>query len=156
MALIPDDWTPRLASAVASAVREFSPLLRGESVVCLDIGCFPWHGFIELSALTAAELDTDPSKMDPREVASWRFYNFSAGVKSWAAAEGLGERMSETYDAAEDSNLAVTAEAFMLACARAAEAPEVLAAVSSLPRDPRFRVRVTHPDSGQVFGSPLA
>ena len=77
MAVVPDDWTPRLASALAVAVREFCTTLKGERVVCFDIGCFPWHGSIELSALTAAELDADPLMLSPRQIASWRFYNFS-------------------------------------------------------------------------------
>jgi hypothetical protein len=59
------------------------------------------HGSIELSALTAAELDADPAMIDVREVASWRFYNFSDGVASWTKAAELGERMSQAYYAAE-------------------------------------------------------
>jgi len=155
MAVVPDDWTPRLASALAVAVREFCTPLGGEPVVCLDVGCFPWHGFIELSALTAAEMDADPALLDPREVASWRFYNFSEGVAWWAATAELRERMSQTYYAAEEKSRAATAEAFLRACAKAAAVPQVEAALSSLPRDPRFRVRVAHPDSGREFGAPV-
>lgn len=154
MAVVPDDWTPRLASALTVAVRQFCTALEAESVVCFDIGCFPWHGCIELSALTAAELDADPAIASPREVAAWRFYNFSDGVASWAETAELGKRMSQAYYAAEDDTRATTAEAFMRACATAAAVPEVEAALSSLPKDPRFRVRVAHPDSGLEFGPP--
>jgi hypothetical protein len=152
MAVVPDDWTRRLASALAVAIREFCRPLGSEPVVCLDIGCCPWHGFIELSALTVAELDADPTMLSPREIASWRFYNFSDGVASWAATAELGKRMSQEYYAADDESRAASAEAFMRACATAAAAPQVEAAITCLPRDARFRVRVAHPDSGQEFG----
>jgi hypothetical protein len=94
--------------------------------------------------------------LSPREVASWRFYNFSDGVESWTQTAELGKRMSQAYYAAEDEIRAATAEAFMRACATAVAMPDVEAALSSLPRDPRFRVRVAHPDSGKEFGPPAA
>ncbi|MDX1944351.1 MAG: hypothetical protein SFU86_03015 [Pirellulaceae bacterium] len=152
MPVVSDDWIPRLVSALAVAIREFCTPLGGERVVCLDIGCFPWHGSIELSALTAVELEADPLMLSPREVASWRFYNFSDSVASWTQTAELGKRMSQAYYAADDDSRAAIAEAFMRACAIAATVPEVEAAFRSLPQDPRFRVRVVHPDSGQEFG----
>jgi hypothetical protein len=114
MAAVPDNWTQRLASAIAIAVREFAELLRGEPVAAFDVGCFPWHGFVELSLLsllTAAELDTNPAMLGPRELAAWRYYNFSGGVASWDAAAELGRLMSKAYYSADDSTRAVTSDA---------------------------------------------
>ncbi len=152
--VVSDDWNSQLASALVVAVREFSASLKGERVVCFDIGCFPWHGRIELSVLTAAELNADPDILSPREVASWRFYNISNAVASWTWTAELGKRMSQAYYAVEDDDRAATAEAFMHACAVAAAFPDVKTELSLLPRDPRFRVRVVHPDNDQEFVPP--
>jgi hypothetical protein len=154
MAVVPDDWTPRLASAIVSAVQEFSTQMCGEPVAAFDIGCFPWHGFVELSVLTATELDADPALLEPREVAAWRYYNFSGGVASWTATAELGRRMAEAYYAADDGTRAATAESFMRACALAVASPQVGAALDSFARDQRFRLRVAHPDSGREFWPP--
>ena len=69
MEAVPDHWKPRLASALAAAIRESRQVLGSEPIVCLDIGCFPWHGGFELSALTTTEFAADPAVMGPREVA---------------------------------------------------------------------------------------
>lgn len=151
---VSDDWTTQLASAIAAAIREFRPLLGNEPIACLDIGCFPWHGSIELSALTVAELDADSAVLGPQEIASWRYYNFSNELASWVKAAVLGQRMSQAYYTAEDDIRAATAEAYMQGCATAVVSPEVKDAVDSLPRDPRFRIRVAHPDSGRNFMPP--
>jgi hypothetical protein len=126
--------------AIAIAVREFATLLGAEPVAAFDVGCFPWHGFAELSLLTAAELDANPALLDSREVAAWRYYNFSSGMASWDAAAQLGRLMSKAYYSAADSTKAINAEAFMRSCAVAVSSPEVGAALDSLTRDSRFRV----------------
>ena len=78
MSDVPEDWTRRLAAAIAAALREFTTLRRrGKPVVAFDVGCFPWHGFIELSILTTEEVEDDPLLLEPRGVASWRHYSAS-------------------------------------------------------------------------------
>jgi hypothetical protein len=148
---VPYDWTKRLASAIADAIRVFGSSGKSNSpLVVLDVGCIPWHGFIELSALTASELDADPAAAEPREQASWTHYNFAADMPSWAKAVELGREMQEAYYAADESR-AATAEAYIRACATALATPEVGAALGRLERDARFKVRVAHPDSGREF-----
>jgi hypothetical protein len=154
MAKVPDEWVPQLALALAAAVVEFRTSLENERIVCFDVSCFPWHGSIELSALTVAEFDADPGLLSPSEVAAWRFYNFSESSKSWMRTTDLLKWMSQAYYAAEDESRAAMAKEFMQGCLAAAVSPEVKAALSSLPRDPRFRVRVAHPDSGEEFEFP--
>ncbi|MBN9523814.1 hypothetical protein J0H58_35770 [bacterium] len=154
MPVVPGDWTPQLASAVAAALREFGASGRCTSpLVVLDVGCFPWHGSVELSALTAADLSADPVLAEPGEQAAWPHYNLASGLSAWAAADEPGRRMQEAYYA-DDEARAATAEAYMRACAAALATPQVTAALESLARDPRFRVRVAHPDSGREFWPP--
>jgi hypothetical protein len=146
---------PRLASAIAAALREIgSGWLRGKPVAALDVGCFPWHGSIELSVLTAEELDSDPGLLEPGEAAAWHHYNFPVGLASWNAAVELGRPMGEAYRMACEGGRAATADAFLRACARAVASPDVAAALSSLECDPRFRVSVVHPDNGRLFWPP--
>ncbi|WP_143392989.1 hypothetical protein [Fimbriiglobus ruber] len=153
---MPEDWIPRLAVAVAAALREYSAWrLRGKPVVAFDVGCFPWHGSVELSLLTADELDTDPALQEPGELAAWHHYNFSAGLSSWDPESELGRQMAEAYQAAdnEGSRLA-TVDTFLRACAEAIARPEVTEALGSLVRDARFQIRVAHPDNGRQFWPP--
>lgn len=152
---VPDDWTPRLASAIAAALREFSgSVLRGEPVAALDVGCFPWHGSVELSVLTAAALDADPALAEPGEQAAWPHYDFAAGLPAWGPAAELGRRMAGAYRAAAEESRSAVAEAYLRACAAAVASPQVRAALDELRRDPRFRVSVAHPDDGRQFWPP--
>src|SRR5690349_20610174 len=101
---VPDDWTPRQAAAVAAALREYSAWrLQGRSVAALDVGCFPWHGSIELSVLTAEELDADPVLLEPDELAAWHHYNFPVGLSSWDPAVELGRQMADAYGTAGET-----------------------------------------------------
>ncbi len=157
MAAVPDAWTRGLATVIAAGLREFGACrLRGTPVVALDVGCFPWLGSVELSVLTAEELDADPVLLEPGEVAAWRHYNFTAGLTSWDAAAELGAQMAEAYQAARDGGRAATADAFLRACAVAVASPQVAKALESLERDPRFRVSVKHPDDCREFWPPGA
>src|SRR5687768_12625677 len=132
--VLADKWTPRLAEAVAAAVREFAPRLGDAAVALFALDCHPWHGLIELSVLTAAEVAADARLAEPGEIAAWRHYNFAEGLPSWQSAEALGREMRAVYDAATDR--AAAAEACLRACARAAASAQVLAALKQLPRAP--------------------
>ncbi len=154
---IPADWAARLASAIAAAVREYLPTHRDiPPVVAFHVGCFPWHGQIELSALTADELAADPALQTPGEVAAWRHYNFTAGLTSWETVAELGRQMSSAYSAADEKDRPATTDAFLHACAVAVGSQEVLAALAVMNRDPRFTISVTHPDSDHEFYPPDA
>jgi hypothetical protein len=152
---VPADWTPRLASAIAAALREFSASgLRGKPVAALDVGCFPWHGSVELSVLTAEELDADPVLMQPGEQAAWPRYDFAAELPAWELASDLGRQMADAYQAAGEAARPATVEAYIRACAAAVASPQVQEALGALRRDPRFRISVAHPDDGRQFWPP--
>lgn len=155
---IPDDWTSRLARAVATAIRDFhKSRLKGSPVVAFDLGCFPWHGRIELSFLTAADLDADPGLIDRSEIASWPHYDFVGVTEPWPVGKELGQQMADLYHDADDAkdDIRAVVEAFLRASAEAVATPEVTAALNELTRDPRFQIRVQHPDTGQEFYPPV-
>jgi hypothetical protein len=152
---VPDDWIPRLASAIAGALKEFgASVLRGEPVAAFDIGCFPWHGSVELSILTGAALDVDPVLAEPGEQAAWPQYNFAIGLAAWEPAAELGHRMADVYQGTGEADRPAVVEAYLRACASAVACPQVQAALGELRRDPRFWVSVAHPDDGRQFWPP--
>jgi hypothetical protein len=152
MAAVSVDWTPRLAAAIAAALREFGTgRPRGKPVVAFDVGCLLWHGLAELSVLTAEELDADPVMLELGEQAAWHHDNFPVGLASWTAAAESGRQMAEAYRSVGEGGRAEMVDAFLRASAAAVASAEVRAALESLERDPRFRVSVAHPDNGQRF-----
>jgi hypothetical protein len=156
---VPDDWTSRLAQAVATAIRDFHrSYLKDSPVVVFDLGCFPWHGRIELSFLTAADLDADAGLFDRSEIASWPHYEFVGVTEPWPVGKELGQQMAALYhdtDDVEDDIRDMVVETFLQASAGAVATPEVTAALNELTRDPRFQIRVQHPDTGQEFWPPI-
>jgi hypothetical protein len=152
---VPADWVPRLASAMATTIREYGAWrLEGQSIVVFNVGCFPWHGLLELSILTAGELDSDPVLTEPGEMAAWFHYNVGVGLRSRYAVVELAWEMSAIYNGAAESDKAGVAEVFMRACAEAAGHPDVRAALWSVGLDPRFRITVDHAGDGRDFYPP--
>lgn len=151
---VPEGWVEAVADAVASAVREFAERAPGVEVVLLDVGCCPWNGMLELSALTAAEATADPALTDPAGMASWRYYNFASGPTGWGAVERLGWAMRRAYEASDEP--AQVADAFLAACAAAVAEVESSGGLAPIKKGIGFRISVAHPDSGQVYYPPAA
>lgn len=141
-----NDWSARLSIAVAVSLRDL--FSRSEPLAAIDLGCFPWHGRIELSALTLRGTQTDPELLNPNEVAAWDYYNFAEHLPSWRIVALLGHEMREAYRAAGDSEREPTVEVFLRACTTAVGSPQVAAA---LPENPQIRFTVCHPDTGVVL-----
>ena len=142
-----------MADAIAAALREFHPKICDAPVAIFAVGCFPWHGFVELSLLTAKELNEEPALIDQAEMAAWRYYNFAFDLAAWKSTKDLVREMADAYNAASDTDREVISDAFFKACAAAVASAEVTEAVSQLRRDVRFRVSVSHPDDGREFFS---
>ncbi|WP_020476142.1 hypothetical protein [Zavarzinella formosa] len=146
---VPDDWTTRLADAIAASVREFAPQLQGSEVSLLTVICLPWHGLLSLGILTAEELAQDASLADPRMTMDWRYGEFTEEVAAWRPTTPLAQEMRATYDGSSDCP--ATALAFLRASARAVATDTVAEAVSLLKRVGGFRISVPHPDNGREF-----
>lgn len=146
-----EQWSVRLCAVLAAALQEVASVL-GDShtFAALDLGCFPWHGSLELSLLTAAEFQADPGLKDVEEVASWQYQAISDDLGSWRGAVGLEQSMKAAYDGSGQERQRV-ARGFMRACARAMADPGVQSALCLLSRHSQFRVYVVHPDTGESF-----
>lgn len=152
--LIPANWTPQLADAIAASLREFAPRLQGNEVVLLAVICLPWHGLLSLAILTAEELAEDAALADPRSTMEWRYGEFTEEIQSWRQTTPLAQQMRAAYDGSSDCPAA--AIAFLRACATAAATATVTEAVGTLTRANGFRISIPHPDSGREFFPPEA
>src|SRR5262249_8657981 len=146
--LIPDDWTPKLASAIAGALREFVPRLGSEPLAMLAVDCHPWHGGLGLAALTGIEVATQSFLADPAEMAAWRYFDFARDMPSWKATSELGNQMKSAYHVGDCTAIA---DAFLHACATAITSNVVCEALAPLVRTNTFRLSVAHPDDGREF-----
>jgi len=151
---VPNDWTTRLADAIAAALREFASRFQESEVALLTVICLPWHGLLSLAVLTAEELAEDAGLADPRTTMDWHHGEFTEEVESWGLTTPLAQEMRSAYYRSTDCPAA--ALAFLRACAKAAATFTVAEAVSLLKRAGGFRICVPHPDDGREFFPPLA
>jgi hypothetical protein len=145
---VPEDWTARLAAAIAAALSDFAARPSAEAVAMLAVDCHPWHGSLALALLTTAEAETDPLLADPAEMAAWRYYDFARDLPCWQSVAQLGAEMRAAYDAGERPAVAI---AFLRACTAAVLSPQAGAALRRLSQARGFRLSVAHPDNGQEF-----
>jgi hypothetical protein len=148
--LVPHDWTPRLVSAIAAALREFAPKVGAEPLAMLALDCHPWHGSIGIAALTAKEVAADKALDDPAEMAAWRFFDFACDFDSWRVAGVLAQEMKSAYYSGDRP---AVVEAFFSACAAAITSDAVGGALESFTRVDGFRLSVAHPDNGREYVS---
>ncbi|PWU00818.1 MAG: hypothetical protein C5B53_03555 [Candidatus Melainabacteria bacterium] len=144
------DWKAGLSMLIIACVKEFrTTLTDGEAIAQLDLGCYPWHGLLELSALTEREAN-DPNCTHPGEAASWKYYNFAASLPSWTCASELGAQMKDLYYKS-DANRSELINDFLRVCAEAMTEPAAAAAIQTLNSKNPVRVSVIHPDTGKDF-----
>jgi hypothetical protein len=148
--LIPDDWTPRLASAIVAALREFAPQVGAEPLAMLALDCHPWHGTIGVAALTAKEVAGDKGLADPAEMAAWRFFDFARDFDCWQVATVLAQEMKSAY---YSGGRPAVVEACFSACAAAITCDVVGEALEGFARVDGFRLSVAHPDNRREFVS---
>ncbi len=89
-----EQWSVRLCAVLAAALQEVASVF-GDShtFAALDLGCFPWHGSLELSLLTAEEFQADPDLNNVEEVASWQYHAINDDLESWRGAADLEQSM---------------------------------------------------------------
>jgi hypothetical protein len=148
--LVPNDWTPRLASAIAAALREIASQIGAEPLTMLALDCHPWHGSIGVAVLTAKEVAADKALDNPAEMEAWRFFDFASDFSSWQVTTVLAEEMKIAYYSGERP---AVVEAFFTACAKAITSDSVSEAISGFTRDGGFRLSVAHPDNGREYVS---
>ncbi len=148
--MVPRDWTPRLALAIAGALREFASHVGTEPLAMLALDCHPWHGSIGIAVLTAKEVAADRALDNPAEMAAWRFFDFASEFDSWHAATALGQEMKAAYYSGDRP---AVVEAFFSACAAAITSDAVAVALEGFIRVDDFRLSAAHPDDRREFVS---
>lgn len=144
--MVSDEWVNRLAEVFAATIREMAIRLEGQKVVYLDISCFAWYGFIELSLLTSEELVADTNLGTPNAVGEWRYYDLSRSCKTHDQLTEIGQEMKAFYRDAGIENSDEVAAKFVQICSSVTEFTNVEAALKTLTRDSCFAVWVFYPD----------
>lgn len=109
----------------------------------LDVGVFPWHSSIELSAFYVGD-DSDDVFED--DVASWPSYNFSHQENGrWPEVETLCEAMNAEYKAGAMA-AAIVASTYLQAVADVMKQPAIAAILNTKLLANDFRITVLDPD----------
>ena len=139
-----EEWQTGLERAIVTKLAEVKP---DQELAALDVGVFPWHSTIELSALYKGDSNREDCFED--EVASWPQYNFSKQQEGdWPAIESLTQTMDEAYRADPSSK-----EVYFAAAGRAAKSQLVAARLEQLSLSEEFRMIVVDPDDpGKQYG----
>jgi len=147
-------WRADLVSELVIALTALRSSIGEIELAAFAIDCHPWHGSIYLAALTSEEARTEPTLDCLEEMAQWGLYDFASEPRGHSPEMiRLGRVMQEQWTSSGESTelLAEAAEAFLVACARAAGHPSVSRAVAAFSRAESFRINVAHPDSNREF-----
>ena len=84
-------FTDKLIEITAYELRFWRHRFAFEQMRVFDMGCHPWHGYLEPSFLTTQEL-YDEEKYGKWSIGDWRLYNFTQTFNSkWPQASALAE-----------------------------------------------------------------
>lgn len=137
-------FSGKLTIALANELRFWRDRLFSEQIRAFNLGCYPWHGYLELSFLTTNEhfVDNDDAKW---MVGDWRWYDFTSGWNSkWEQAEELAKWINEYYE--NSANAKKAADEIFRACAKAVTSPEVEAELKKYSLTDDFEVSVFNGD----------
>jgi hypothetical protein len=149
--IVPTNWASDLSAPIAEALGAFIDTHPDEPISVFSIGCYPWHGSIELSLLTTEEELANPELQSFREMAAWKYYHFAKKYASWKITNGLGRQMKDVYYDDEDTEPNQVTLAFLKACSTAVASSAVAEKIDRLNRSKGFRITITHPDTGEEF-----
>ena len=140
-----EEWKSSLEQAILVKLAEID---QNRTLKLLDVGVFPWHTSIELSAFYIGD-DSDDAFED--DVASWPSYNFSHQEDGkWPEVEDLCEAMEAEYSKAGDmldsSEAATVAATYFQAAADVMKRPAITKALNTKHLADDFRIMVLDPD----------
>lgn len=138
-----EEWKLALEKAILVKLAEIDA---NRILKILDVGVFPWHALIELSAFYMGDDSDDASEDD---VASWPSYNFSHQQEAqWPAVEHLCEAMGIAYSEADETpgSPATVAAMYFQAAADVMQRPAIAEALNMKQLADDFRITVLDPD----------
>ena len=144
--ITPTDFRDALEEVVIRELRIWQSILSSETMRVFDLGCFPWHGHLELSFLTIDEPRLLGCSDVYDRIADRRLYNFASTRASAARKERehLGARMSKTWYSSQDKTAA--AESFLQATALAVTSQTISDELDKFHHTADFVVTVFDPD----------
>jgi hypothetical protein len=120
---------------------------REEQIRVFDVGCFPWHGGIELSFLTANE-DNFEKEYGKYSMGNWRLYSFNQEIyeKEWGPMGSICYKMRECWESSDEYRQ--KSDELFMACAEVAASKQVRDAFKYYNLTSDFEINVFHPDCG--------
>jgi hypothetical protein len=138
----------RLREALVAELEDWTLRLSNETMRAFDLGCHPWHGYIEPSFLTVAECSDIPSTAIWKRVGDWRLYNFPFAGSGWPRASDLRTWMQDQYTrAVSPANMA---ETFFRVFATVVMSTEVVRVLQTYRLSDDFQVGVVNSDEPQL------
>ena len=137
-------FTDKLIEITAHELRFWRRRFEFEIMRVFDMGCHPWHGYLEPSFLTVQE-PYDEESYGKWAIGDWRLYHFTQTFNSgWPQAISLAKWMAQRCDDADD--LQTAAEEFFVACAKAVTSERVMSELRHYRLALDFEVTVFNPD----------
>lgn len=143
-------WQSELAASISEALVEFRPRA-DDAMEVLALDCHPWNGEIGLSFLTNLESETSPAIADLSEMASWKYFDFTAELIAWKSAMRVGSSMRPLYEGVEEADRKKVVRRFLLHCAQAVASKHVQSALATYTLAANFKITVQHPDTCEEF-----
>ena len=134
------EFQTELTAALANEIRSREQQFARYTVRTLDLGVFPWHGFIELSLLTTE--DACPENW----IADWKFYNFTyTRTGQWPDVVWLATWMQDFYERDPEGN----APNIFAAAGNALASAAVHDALKHYKKAEAFHLSVFNPDDSR-------
>ncbi len=141
-----EEFSEALSEIIATCLRQWQHRLHFEAMRALDLGCFPWHGYLELSFLTTQEMFEETEDNDKWEnIGDWRWYNFNEECRDWEEFKHLTQWIRGKWYQPEKEREAEI-EPLFEASARALSSPPVIQELRNYLLTPDFQLSVFHPD----------
>jgi hypothetical protein len=125
-------------------LEKHSSEFKDDTIRVLDIGCFPWHGYMEFSFLTTNESFLE-EKYGKYAIGDWRLYCFNYNlVGDVESFTYITDEMNSIWERTE--NKYEFTEALLLACAEVARSEQLMAAFKKYSVTEDFELTVFHGD----------
>lgn len=138
------EFERRLKIALIEELEACQDHFSNEVMVAFDLGCHPWHGYIEPSFLTTAE----PEKITPEEkwqsVGVWKLYNFPDQGTGWTRVAEIAQWMQSEWTNSPQKQ--ATAKRFFQTCVSVVMSNEVIQSLKSFHLALDFEATVMDPD----------
>ena len=129
-------WNEKLKAAI---IDQLISLENSNPIKIIDLGIFPWHAYIELSACFEGEGSGNSFYED---VASWPHYNFTKIQEGqWPDAEELANVMLIDFENGKST------EIYFREAAKVMKSEEVQAVLSNMNLSSDFTINLKHPDN---------